>query len=144
MHILRLVCASTSSLVAEFLTFSIALYGKSYIAAAKDTWSLIKDRGIDALINDSLVGISQSTSSRLEHDCLLTVVPPQPSSGAPMSPASYAHYSPTSIFDVGSHLLAITACANHALCRHRSCVQQPWAVYGACRTVCLPHWCTML
>lgn len=31
----------------------IALYGKPYIEAAKDTWKMIKDRGIDALINVS-------------------------------------------------------------------------------------------
>lgn len=31
----------------------IALYGKPYIAAAKDTWKMIKDRGIDALVNVS-------------------------------------------------------------------------------------------
>lgn len=29
----------------------IALYGKAYFPAAKDTWKMIKDRGIDALIN---------------------------------------------------------------------------------------------
>ncbi|KAL5433007.1 putative choline transporter, neither null mutation nor overexpression affects choline transport [Paraphaeosphaeria minitans] len=34
----------------------IALYGKSYIAAAKDTWKMIKDRGIDALVNECLIG----------------------------------------------------------------------------------------
>lgn len=34
-----------------------ALYGKPYIPAAKDTWRLFKDRGIDALINDSLTGM---------------------------------------------------------------------------------------
>jgi hypothetical protein len=34
----------------------IALYGKPYFAAAKDTWKMIKDRGIDALINDCLIG----------------------------------------------------------------------------------------
>ncbi|KZF25440.1 DUF580-domain-containing protein [Xylona heveae TC161] len=34
----------------------IALYGKAYIPAAKDTWGLIKNRGIDALINDCLIG----------------------------------------------------------------------------------------
>ncbi|KAK4239391.1 plasma-membrane choline transporter-domain-containing protein [Achaetomium macrosporum] len=34
----------------------IALYGKAYIPAAKDTWRLIKDRGIDALINECLIG----------------------------------------------------------------------------------------
>ncbi|KAI1438058.1 duf580 domain-containing protein [Xylaria sp. CBS 124048] len=34
----------------------IALYGKPYIAAAKDTWVMIKQRGIDALINECLLG----------------------------------------------------------------------------------------
>jgi hypothetical protein len=29
----------------------IALYGKAYVASAKDTWRMIKDRGIDALVN---------------------------------------------------------------------------------------------
>lgn len=33
----------------------IALYGKSYLQAAKDTWKLIKNRGIDALINECLI-----------------------------------------------------------------------------------------
>ncbi|KAK2759343.1 putative choline transporter, neither null mutation nor overexpression affects choline transport [Arachnomyces sp. PD_36] len=33
----------------------IALYGKAYIPAAKDTWAMMKDRGIDALINDCLI-----------------------------------------------------------------------------------------
>ncbi|WRT66144.1 protein PNS1 [Kwoniella shivajii] len=47
------------SMVAWFNKYAyieIALYGKSYIPAAKDTWRLLKDRGIDALVNDSLVG----------------------------------------------------------------------------------------
>ncbi|KAI1087345.1 DUF580-domain-containing protein [Rostrohypoxylon terebratum] len=34
----------------------IALYGKPYFAAAKDTWTMIKDRGIDALVNECLIG----------------------------------------------------------------------------------------
>ena len=34
----------------------IALYGKAYIPAAKDTWNMIKDRGFDALINVSAFG----------------------------------------------------------------------------------------
>ena len=34
-----------------------ALYGKNYIGAVKDTWNLFKDRGIDAVINDSLVNM---------------------------------------------------------------------------------------
>ncbi|KAL2004558.1 hypothetical protein VTN00DRAFT_3443 [Thermoascus crustaceus] len=34
----------------------IALYGKAYIPAAKDTWTMMKDRGVDALVNDCLIG----------------------------------------------------------------------------------------
>ena len=41
---------------------SAALYGKPYIPAAKDTWRLFKDRGIDALINDSLTGMGTSAT----------------------------------------------------------------------------------
>ncbi|GAA5998454.1 Pns1p [Rhodotorula paludigena] len=47
-----------SNLVSYFNRYAyieIALYGKPYIGAAKDTWRLFKDRGIDALINDCLV-----------------------------------------------------------------------------------------
>jgi hypothetical protein len=33
----------------------IALYGKSYIPAAKAIWQMMKQRGIDALINDCLI-----------------------------------------------------------------------------------------
>ncbi|KAH7120970.1 plasma-membrane choline transporter-domain-containing protein [Dendryphion nanum] len=34
----------------------IALYGKGYVDAAKSTWTMIKDRGIDALVNECLIG----------------------------------------------------------------------------------------
>jgi hypothetical protein len=34
----------------------IAIYGKSYVQAAKDTWHLVKTRGVDAIVNDDLVG----------------------------------------------------------------------------------------
>jgi len=34
----------------------VAIYGKSYCEAAKDTWTLCKARGIEALINDDLIG----------------------------------------------------------------------------------------
>ncbi len=43
----------------KYAYIEISLYGKSYIPAAKDTWRLMKDRGIDALINDSLVGTGE-------------------------------------------------------------------------------------
>jgi len=42
----------------RYAYIEIALYGKSYIPAAKNTWRLFKDRGIDALINDSLVSMT--------------------------------------------------------------------------------------
>lgn len=35
----------------KYVYVEVALYGKSYLNAAKDTWRLIKQRGIDALIN---------------------------------------------------------------------------------------------
>ncbi|KAJ3261960.1 putative choline transporter, neither null mutation nor overexpression affects choline transport [Boothiomyces macroporosus] len=33
----------------------VAIYGKDYCSAAKDTWELAKSRGIDAIINDNLI-----------------------------------------------------------------------------------------
>ena len=34
----------------------MALYGKSYIQSAKATWTMIKNRGMDALVNECLTG----------------------------------------------------------------------------------------
>lgn len=34
----------------------VAIYGKPFIEAGKDTWELIKSHGVDVIINDSLVG----------------------------------------------------------------------------------------
>ena len=34
----------------------VAIYGKDYCTAGKDTWQLLKSRGVDAVINDSLIG----------------------------------------------------------------------------------------
>jgi hypothetical protein len=45
-----------SSSTPGYAYIEIALYGKPYIGAAKDTWRLFKDRGITALINDCLIG----------------------------------------------------------------------------------------
>lgn len=44
------------SFINRYAFSHIALYGKAYIPAAKDTWRMMKDRGIDALINDCLTG----------------------------------------------------------------------------------------
>jgi hypothetical protein len=43
----------------------VAIYGKPFCAAAKDTWNLFKTHGIDALVNDSLVGRVLAYSSLL-------------------------------------------------------------------------------
>ncbi|KAI0062896.1 DUF580-domain-containing protein [Artomyces pyxidatus] len=42
----------------RYAYIEIALYGKPYVRAATDTWHLFKDRGIDALVNDSLVSMT--------------------------------------------------------------------------------------
>jgi len=34
----------------------VAIYGKPYCQAAKDTWTLCKSRGIEAIINDNIIG----------------------------------------------------------------------------------------
>lgn len=34
----------------------VAMYGTSYLNSGKQTWNLIKDRGVDAIVNDSLIG----------------------------------------------------------------------------------------
>ncbi|KAH8728994.1 choline transporter-like protein [Phaeosphaeriaceae sp. PMI808] len=50
----------------------IALYGKSYVAAAKDTWKMIKDRGIDALVNECLIGpVLSMGSTFIAYACAL-------------------------------------------------------------------------
>ncbi|KAI8811162.1 plasma-membrane choline transporter-domain-containing protein [Cladochytrium replicatum] len=46
------------SLIEYFNTYAyaqVAIYGKDFCAAAKDTWRLVKSHGIDAIINDSLI-----------------------------------------------------------------------------------------
>lgn len=53
------MCHSYLLISPEVLKGIVALYGKSYFRAAKDTWRLFKDRGIDALVNDQLVGMSE-------------------------------------------------------------------------------------
>jgi hypothetical protein len=48
---------STDAPANRYAYIQIALYGKPYIAAAKDTWRLFVDRGIDALVNDQIVSM---------------------------------------------------------------------------------------
>lgn len=40
----------------KYAFVQVAVYGKDYYTAGKDTWNLCKTRGIDAIINDDLIG----------------------------------------------------------------------------------------
>ncbi|KAG0215930.1 putative choline transporter, neither null mutation nor overexpression affects choline transport [Mortierella sp. GBA30] len=40
----------------KFAFTQVAMYGKPFVQAARDTWEMIKDRGVEAIVNDSLVG----------------------------------------------------------------------------------------
>lgn len=40
----------------EYAYTQVAIYGRSFVQAAKSTWRLIKSHGIDAIINDNLIG----------------------------------------------------------------------------------------
>ncbi|TPX40919.1 hypothetical protein SeLEV6574_g06349 [Synchytrium endobioticum] len=40
----------------QYAFVQVAVYGKDYCSAARSTWQLIKTRGIDAVINDNLIG----------------------------------------------------------------------------------------
>lgn len=51
----------------------VAIYGKSYCEAARDTWTLCKARGIEALINDNLIGNVLSIGA-MAIGCLSAVV----------------------------------------------------------------------
>ncbi|KAF9199065.1 putative choline transporter, neither null mutation nor overexpression affects choline transport, partial [Haplosporangium sp. Z 27] len=42
--------------VNKYAFAQVAIYGKSYIQAAKDTWTIIQHRGIEQIINDNLIG----------------------------------------------------------------------------------------
>lgn len=42
--------------VNKYAFTQVAIYGKAFIPAAKDTWTILKDRGIVQLINDNLIG----------------------------------------------------------------------------------------
>ncbi|THH15552.1 hypothetical protein EUX98_g9448 [Antrodiella citrinella] len=42
----------------RYAYIEIALYGKPYFRAAKDTWRMLADRGIDTIVNDSLVSMT--------------------------------------------------------------------------------------
>lgn len=46
--------------IAEFVNkyafAQVAIYGKPYMQAAKDTWTIIQNRGVEQVINDTLIG----------------------------------------------------------------------------------------
>jgi hypothetical protein len=44
----------------QYAYAQIAIYGKSYCRAAKDTWHLVHSHGIQAIINDNIIGTSHT------------------------------------------------------------------------------------
>ncbi|KAG0371165.1 plasma-membrane choline transporter-domain-containing protein [Gamsiella multidivaricata] len=42
--------------VNKYAFAQVAIYGKPYIRAAKDTWHILQDRGVEQIINDNLIG----------------------------------------------------------------------------------------
>ncbi|KAI8971865.1 plasma-membrane choline transporter-domain-containing protein [Mycotypha africana] len=40
----------------QYAFSGVAIYGQAFIPSAKRTWALIQDRGVEALINDNLIG----------------------------------------------------------------------------------------
>jgi len=40
----------------QYAFAQIAIYGKTYCQAAKDTWDLVHSHGVEAIINDNLIG----------------------------------------------------------------------------------------
>ncbi|KAH9986536.1 plasma-membrane choline transporter-domain-containing protein [Russula compacta] len=48
-------CAECIIGCVESMPTMLALYGKPYLRAAKDTWNLFKDRGVDALVSMALM-----------------------------------------------------------------------------------------
>ncbi|ORZ38827.1 plasma-membrane choline transporter-domain-containing protein [Catenaria anguillulae PL171] len=54
--LIALIQTLRSVLFNKYAYTQVAIYGKDFCRAAKDTWTLVKDRGIDALINDDLIG----------------------------------------------------------------------------------------
>lgn len=43
----------------------VAVYDKGFVTAGKDTWQLVKHRGVDAIINDSVVGATLAIGALL-------------------------------------------------------------------------------
>ena len=56
-----------------FHSTNIALYGNSFVTASKETWQLVKQKGIDALINDSLINTVWTFGSYGEARCSCSI-----------------------------------------------------------------------
>lgn len=52
-------------LLNQYAFVQVAVYGKDYITGGKDTWQLVKYRGVDAIINDSLISTILSVGALL-------------------------------------------------------------------------------
>jgi hypothetical protein len=60
-------CLSLIQGLVEYFNYyaytQVAIYGKPYLKAAQDTWSLVKSRGVDAIVNDNVIGTCTSLLS---------------------------------------------------------------------------------
>jgi hypothetical protein len=56
----------------------VAIYGKDFITAAKDTWALFKARGFDVLINDVSLASPATPASRPPLTPLTPLTPQAP------------------------------------------------------------------
>lgn len=56
----------------QYAYAQIAIYGKSYCRAAKDTWHLVHSHGIQAIINDNIIGTSRTRTHAHMHTAART------------------------------------------------------------------------
>lgn len=99
-----------------------ALYNKPYFSAASDTWKMIKDRGIDALVNVSLLSSSDAPPSPL----LISV------SGVPHWPRLFLRRS-------FRRLLLCHPCIRFPP-HHQSTIQLQRRLHPGRRCLCVPDW----
>lgn len=56
---------SLANLFNVYAFVQVAIYGKPFCRAAKDTWTLIQDRGLELIINNNLIGVVVNFSALL-------------------------------------------------------------------------------
>lgn len=123
-----------------------ALYGQPYMQAAQSAWHLLRDRGVDALVNDSLVGMSECPSfistchAHLLNPILQALTWGAYAVGMLCSLFAYLYLRCESSVP---HVYGAVQGADPTQCRHTPVVQHRWAVHRACAPLFIPHWPAM-